>query len=104
MSGRRYKNLSQDNLQHEPGQHLVVPEGREDEVHLDEDGAEGQQAAHEADHRWPQVELQTQVVVDMQLGLQVCLRDQRPELPSSCTLVNGHELGGQQSTAMRLVK
>ncbi len=37
--------------------HLIVPEGSEDEVHLDEDAAEGQQAAHEADHPRLQVEL-----------------------------------------------
>jgi hypothetical protein len=36
------------NMQPQP--YLVVPEGGEDEVHLDEDGAKGQQAAHEGDH------------------------------------------------------
>lgn len=37
--------------------HLVVPEGGEDEVHLDEDGAKGQQAAHERDDAGAQVPL-----------------------------------------------
>mmetsp|Transcript_12281 Transcript_12281/g.30008 ORF Transcript_12281/g.30008 Transcript_12281/m.30008 type:complete len:433 (-) Transcript_12281:995-2293(-) len=36
---------------------LVVPEGREDEVHLDEDGAKGQQPARRCDDRGPQVPL-----------------------------------------------
>ncbi len=39
------------------GRHLVVPEGGEDEVHLDEDGTEGQQAPHERNYRRPQVPL-----------------------------------------------
>ena len=36
---------------------LVVPEGSENEVHLDEDGPKGQQAAHEGNHSGPQVPL-----------------------------------------------
>mmetsp|Transcript_25720 Transcript_25720/g.41104 ORF Transcript_25720/g.41104 Transcript_25720/m.41104 type:complete len:244 (-) Transcript_25720:1218-1949(-) len=37
--------------------HLVVPDGGEDEVCLDEDGAEGQQAAHDGDHDGTKVPL-----------------------------------------------
>ena len=37
--------------------HLVVPEGGEDEIHLDEDRAEGQQAAHERNDAGAQVPL-----------------------------------------------
>jgi hypothetical protein len=39
------------------GAHLVVPEGGEDEVHLDEDAPEGQQPAHDRNHGGREVPL-----------------------------------------------
>ena len=40
-----------------PQRYLVVPERCEDEVHLNEDGPEGQQAPHESNHSRPEVPL-----------------------------------------------
>ena len=34
---------------------LVVPEGSEHKIHLNEDGAKGQEAPHECNDPWPQI-------------------------------------------------
>ena len=40
-----------------PQRYLVIPKTCEDEVHLNEDGPEGQQAPHESNHSRPEVPL-----------------------------------------------
>lgn len=60
------------------GGHLEGPHGGEDVVGLDEDGSEGQHAAHQADGPRPQVPLQPQPqlsnpVTEPRLLPQICL-------------------------------